>query len=142
MLAYVCDWCKCPRNEPQRWILGFAAERVGIGGVQREISIASAWSDRLAEHPLAVHFCSEEHKQAYIHALFDQPASQEAGRRASLDEDPQAVFLVAERPSRTRRPRHARRPSITFTAADEIHSRGLGVRLDDAGDASSSAGTE
>lgn len=140
MLAYVCDWCKRPRKERQRWILGFAAERIGAGGVQREISIASAWSDKLADHPLAVHFCCEEHKQAYVRTLFDSPHSGETSDGVPSAEEPPQVFLVRERSSSARR--RTRRPKIKFTPADRIHSRGLGVRLDHAGPSPSVSETE
>jgi hypothetical protein len=62
MRTCVCDWCNRAKKAGPRWILGFAAERVTGSGVQREISIEAGWSEKRAEHPLAVHFCSAEHK--------------------------------------------------------------------------------
>jgi hypothetical protein len=71
MRTNVCDWCNRAKKNGARWILGFAAERVSRAGVQREISIEPAWSEKRAEHPLAsVHFCSEAHKDFYVAALF------------------------------------------------------------------------
>jgi hypothetical protein len=70
MRTYVCDWCNRAKRNRARWILGLAAERVSRAGVQREISIEPAWSEKRAEHPLAVHFCSEAHKDFYVAALF------------------------------------------------------------------------
>ncbi len=125
MLAYLCEWCGRPKSVRERWILGFAAEKTGTGGVKREISIAAEWSDEFAHHPLAVHFCSEEHKQAYIMALMEQPGRRRAAGKLSAK--------VGPRPGQRRR-RASRRAAVSFSPADEILSRGLGVRLDDGED--------
>ncbi len=133
LLTFVCDWCKRPKAPGQRWILGFAAERMGAAGVQREISIASAWSERSADHPLAVHFCCEAHKQAYIMALFEQNPAQQPRRRVSQQVAGPAVAETAVDVEPEERPRPAgRRPRARrrmFTAADEIRCRGWGIRL-------------
>ena len=73
MLQYMCDWCKRVKQSGEAWILGFAAETVGITAAKREVTLASHWDANRAAHPLAVHFCSEEHKDDYVAALFDFP---------------------------------------------------------------------
>jgi hypothetical protein len=70
MLQYICDWCKTVKQPGEEWVLGFAAENVGVVSARREITVASAWTDNHAVHPLAVHFCSDDHKDRYVAALF------------------------------------------------------------------------
>lgn len=153
MLSYLCDWCRRPKRSGERWILGFAAQRVGCSGVQREISIAAAWSEAAAKNPFAVHFCCERHRSAYITALFDEQAGAAAetrGRRVRRGQrygtSPSAVETLAEDcaledpsaraaalTSRAGSPagsskRKRRRPAH-YAAADEIRSHGLSVHL-------------
>src|SRR5919108_5885319 len=52
------------------WILGFAAEAVGVTAARREITIAPQWNEAKAVDYLAVHFCSEECRQKYMAQLF------------------------------------------------------------------------
>jgi hypothetical protein len=52
------------------WIVGMAAESVGVTAARREITILTAWDRDRAVHPLAVHFCSEVCKDRYVSALF------------------------------------------------------------------------
>jgi hypothetical protein len=52
------------------WILGFAAENIGVTSARREISIASSWDRPRAVESLAVHFCSDECRSSYMSALF------------------------------------------------------------------------
>lgn len=71
MIEYVCDTCnKRKKKDDQSWILGLAAESVGVQSARREINILSAWSDTQAVHRLAVHFCSEKCKEKYMTRLF------------------------------------------------------------------------
>jgi hypothetical protein len=42
-----------------------------VTAASREITILSTWDEKSACHPLAVHFCSVEHKDNYMAALFD-----------------------------------------------------------------------
>ncbi len=70
MIEYVCDSCHKRKKENQSWILGLAAERVGVQSARREINIMSAWSQPEAVHPMAVHFCSERCKDRYMKKLF------------------------------------------------------------------------
>ena len=151
MRAYICDWCKQPKMEGERWILGYAADRVGATGIQREISICSVWSDRSAEHPLAVHFCSEDHKDAYVAALFKTVGeSRGATRRrqrvsagksggtshlaigigaASIQYSSRAEESRPSRASNRKSTPRRRRAPAQFTASDDIRSHGLSVRL-------------
>jgi len=154
VLTFSCDWCGRCREEGERWMLGFAAERVGASGVQREFSETTAWSEKAAEHPLAVHFCSEAHKMRYMTALFS-PRRQRAVAEATMGkrrlsargpiEKSSSVGTISlggslgavatgREPARKLAPqkRLARRPKTVetnFNDSDEIRSRGLSVRL-------------
>jgi len=70
MLQYVCDNCGAVKGEPEEWVLGFAAERLGISEARREITIAPRWDENRAVQWFAVHFCSIECKDEYIDRLF------------------------------------------------------------------------
>ena len=70
MIEYVCDSCHKRKKQEQSWILGLAAESVGVQSARREINILSAWSQPEAVHPMAVHFCSERCKDRYVKKLF------------------------------------------------------------------------
>jgi hypothetical protein len=71
MILFVCDWCKGIKQPGETWLLGLAAESIGVTAARREITILSAWDDARACHPLAVHFCSFEHKDNYMAAMFE-----------------------------------------------------------------------
>ncbi len=51
--------------------MGLAAENIGVTTARREVTILPAWDDARACHPLAVHFCSADHKNRYMAALFE-----------------------------------------------------------------------
>lgn len=70
MLQYVCDNCGAVKGESEEWVLGFAAERLGISEARREITIAPRWDENRAVQWFAVHFCSIECKDEYIDRLF------------------------------------------------------------------------
>ncbi len=70
MIEFVCDSCHKRKKTGQSWILGLAAESVGVQSARREINILSSWSEPEAVHPLAVHFCSERCKDRYVNRLF------------------------------------------------------------------------
>ncbi len=70
MIEFVCDSCHKRKKEGQSWILGLAAERVGVQSASREINILSAWAEPEAVHPMAVHFCSQRCKDRYMTRLF------------------------------------------------------------------------
>ncbi len=63
-----------------------AAESVGVATARREINILTGWNEAQACHPLAVHFCSTDHKDRYMAALFEQ-------------QEPQAESIVETRMS-------------------------------------------
>jgi hypothetical protein len=70
VIEFVCDNCGRVKDPDEIWILGLAAEAVGVTAARREVSIISVWDRERAVHPLAVHFCSEECKEKYIQKLF------------------------------------------------------------------------
>jgi hypothetical protein len=62
-------------KEPdEQWLLGFAAENLGVTASRREVTILSRWDPERSVHPFAVHFCSIEHKDNYMAALFERAA--------------------------------------------------------------------
>lgn len=72
MIRFDCDWCRRTKASDEIWVLGLAAEAVGITAARREITILPAWNRDTAVHPLAVHFCCEECKDDYMARLFNQ----------------------------------------------------------------------
>lgn len=74
MLLFACDWCQQLKNEGDVWILGLAAENLGIAAARREVTILRAWDPATAVNPFAVHFCTDEHKNNYMAALFERKA--------------------------------------------------------------------
>jgi hypothetical protein len=74
MIRFQCDGCGRLKEDGEVWILGFAAENIGVTSARREISIASSWDRPRAVEPLAVHFCSDECRGAYMDALFGETA--------------------------------------------------------------------
>lgn len=74
MVRFECESCGRLKGEGEVWILGFAAENIGVTSARREISIASSWDRPRAVEPFAVHFCSDECRAGYMSALFgDSP---------------------------------------------------------------------
>jgi hypothetical protein len=75
MIRFDCDWCRRTKASDEIWILGLAAEAIGVTAARREITILPIWTRDRAVHPLAVHFCCEECKDDYMAQLFnDKPA--------------------------------------------------------------------
>jgi hypothetical protein len=70
MVRFECDTCGSLKVDGEPWILGFAAESVGVTSARREINIASAWDDAHALDWLAVHFCSDDCRAEYTERLF------------------------------------------------------------------------
>jgi len=70
MIQYVCETCSAVKGPQELWLLGLAAETVGVTSARREITIQSDWDRTTAVHPLAVHFCSTECKDEYMARLF------------------------------------------------------------------------
>lgn len=71
MVRFACEWCGQLKDPEEVWILGFAAENLGTTAARREITVMSGWDYQRAVHPFAVHFCSVEHKDKYVDALFN-----------------------------------------------------------------------
>ena len=71
MIQFVCDSCgKIKQSSSNAWIVGTAAEAVGVTAARREVTIQSAWDRAIAVHPFAVHFCSVKCKDSYMAELF------------------------------------------------------------------------
>jgi hypothetical protein len=77
MVRFECDGCGALKKNGEPWILGFAAENIGVTAARREVTISDAWDDRRSRDWLAVHFCSDECRADYMGRLFSEsPASQ------------------------------------------------------------------
>jgi len=70
MIQYLCETCSAVKAAGEAWLLGLAAEAVGVTSASREVPIQSEWDSATAVHPLAVHFCSIECKDEYMARLF------------------------------------------------------------------------
>ena len=70
MIQYVCETCSAVKDPEEAWLVGVAAETVGVTSARREVTIQSEWDSATAVHPLAVHFCSIECKDEYMARLF------------------------------------------------------------------------
>ena len=70
MIDFVCDTCSAVKQPEEIWIVGLAAEAVGVVSARREVNIQSRWTREAAVHPLAVHFCSVQCKDDYMTKLF------------------------------------------------------------------------
>lgn len=70
MIQFLCDNCSSIKEPGEVWVLGLAAEAVGVTAARREVTILSGWDWDNSVHPLAVHFCSEACKQSYVDRLF------------------------------------------------------------------------
>lgn len=74
MIRFQCESCGRLKGDGEVWILGFAAENIGVTSARREVSIASSWDRSRAVEALAVHFCSDQCRITYMNALFgDSP---------------------------------------------------------------------
>ena len=80
MIQFVCDSCSAVKEPSETWIVGTAAEAVGVTAARREVTIQSAWDEATAVHPLAVHFCSVKCEDTYMAELFaPDSAAEERG---------------------------------------------------------------
>jgi hypothetical protein len=77
MIQFVCESCAAIKEPSEVWIVGLAAESVGVTSARREVNIQSAWDRPTAVHPLAVHFCSVQCKDNYMAKLFAPEATTE-----------------------------------------------------------------
>ena len=78
-MRFQCDNCSRMKKPGEIWILGFAAESLGVTAARREISIVSAWDEDQAVQPLAVHFCCDECRAGYMAKLFGNTPEAELG---------------------------------------------------------------
>lgn len=137
MQQYTCDWCGRQRRDREHWIVALAAEQVGATACRREISIAGHWSEELARHPFAVHFCSEDHKRRYVERLLlhqDEIAVTTrsiSARSATVTRPTRAISAPARVRSQAPGPRPAarRKARPRFNRADRLRARGLGVQI-------------
>ena len=77
MIQFVCDSCGKIKQSSDAWIVGRAAEAVGVTAARREVTIQSAWDEATAMHPLAVHFCSVKCTDNYMAELFTTDSAAE-----------------------------------------------------------------
>ena len=83
MIQFACDSCRRIKAANEIWLVGLAAETVGVTAARREVTILPVWDSEQAVHRLAVHFCSERCKDKYVAKLFEQKDSVvESGRRS------------------------------------------------------------
>ena len=75
MIQFACDSCQRVKGSKEVWILGYAAESMGLTAAQREITVLPIWDADRAVHPLAVHFCSKRCKEDYRARLFGEPST-------------------------------------------------------------------
>src|SRR5947207_15771141 len=92
MIQFVCDSCgKIKQSSSNAWIVGRAAEAVGVAAARREVTIQSAWDRASALHPFAVHFCSLKCKDSYMAELF---APDSAAKERVIERTGPAEILV------------------------------------------------
>ena len=91
MIVYKCDSCGRLKEPKEAWILGFAAENIGITQARRQVAITSKWDEARAVDWLAVHFCSQECKNHYMERLFAEPGKT-SGKMQVIEEEPEVVL--------------------------------------------------
>jgi hypothetical protein len=82
MIQFVCDTCQRIKDPGEIWVLGLAADTLGITSASREISILQSWDRARAVETLAVHFCSVDCKDRYVNQLF---AERPPSKRQAID---------------------------------------------------------
>jgi hypothetical protein len=75
MIEFVCDSCGAVKQARDTWILGLAAETLGVTAACREVTLFPIWDRERAVHSLAVHFCSIECKNQYMERMFGPEAT-------------------------------------------------------------------
>jgi len=90
MVVYKCDLCGRLKDPKETWVLGFAAENIGVTQARREIAIATKWDEAKAVDWLAVHFCSLECKERYMDRLFAEP--EKTRGIEVIEEEPEVVL--------------------------------------------------
>ncbi|HKW27061.1 MAG TPA: hypothetical protein VJN48_14845 [Terriglobales bacterium] len=85
MIRYECDFCHRLKGNDEAWILGFAAENIGVTAARREVTILPHWNEARAAAYLAVHFCCEQCRQNYMSTLFgEEPAEPEVVKEVAV----------------------------------------------------------
>lgn len=105
-MRFACEWCERLKDPDEAWILGFAAENLGATAARREVTVMSGWDRERAVHPFAVHFCSIEHKDNYMAALFDTtptPVVGEGKVRRSVPKEKTVITRTVKKQSSRRR---------------------------------------
>ena len=72
MLRYECDFCHRLKEKNEAWIMGFAAENIGVTAARREVTILPKWDETRSVDYLAVHFCCDQCRQNYIAGIFGE----------------------------------------------------------------------
>src|SRR5689334_1371467 len=110
MVRFECDNCAVLKKSNEEWILGFAADSMGVKTARREIAIAPVWDREDAVRTLAVHFCSDECRAEYTEKLFAHtPTTQSGAETVAVKHmervTPGAVVetVIAEPPKRVTR---------------------------------------
>ena len=98
MIQFVCDSCGKIKQSSDAWIVGRAAEAVGVTAARREVTIQSAWDRATALHPFAVHFCSLKCKDSYMAELFAPDAKERVIERTA----PAEILVEKKRPRTAR----------------------------------------
>jgi len=109
MIQFLCDTCSIAKQPGELWILGLAAEAVGVTAARREVNILSEWDRVHAVHPLAVHFCSQACKESYVDRLFGGEVEEPVERNK--------VQIVRSQPKTVRRRSPARKKKSRRRAA-------------------------
>jgi hypothetical protein len=79
MVRFQCDTCGRLKEGDEAWILGLAAQNIGVTSARREVEIAAVWDRARAVETLAVHFCSDQCRAEYLSALFGDTPETQAG---------------------------------------------------------------
>ena len=95
MIQFVCDSCAAIKDPSEVWIVGLAAESVGVTAARRELIIQSDWDRLTAVDSLAVHFCSVECKDNYMAELFAPEATAEQVVVASVEDEQEAEVKIS-----------------------------------------------
>ncbi len=90
MVTYKCDTCGRIKDPKETWIMGFAAENIGVTQARREIAISTKWDEAKAVDWLAVHFCCVECKDRYMDKLFSEPKATSGGVDV-IEEEPEVL---------------------------------------------------
>lgn len=120
MLQFVCDWCRTVKEPGQHWLLGFAAEEMGVTAARREVQMLSGWDRDRAVLPLAVHFCCTECKDNFVRALFETREPLESEIVVKRKRSPEV--LVERRYQRTAT--NTARPKATVKTRTRVVKKG------------------